>query len=231
MTVAVVILAASVESALADAAGVARVRRIADAAWAGGATPIIVVAPDPDGRVAAALAGAPVMLATPAPREGGPVAQIVRGISVARGEIADSGAALIWPARLCWAGPETVTSLIETHGMDPAAFLRPAYHGDAGWPVLLPVAALPAFGALSPSLMPDDLIDAFLASSTLAVRTLDLGDPGTTIDGETPREQLPPYEGPVQPASAHAHEWGAAAAATADDAPLAGPAIARADPT
>ena len=47
MTVAAVILAASVESALGDAAGVARVRRIADAAWAGGATPIVVVSPKP----------------------------------------------------------------------------------------------------------------------------------------------------------------------------------------
>ena len=37
MTVAAVILAASPESALADADGVPRVRRIVDSAWSGGA--------------------------------------------------------------------------------------------------------------------------------------------------------------------------------------------------
>jgi len=205
------------------------VRRIADAAWAGGATPIVVVAPDPNGRVAAALAGAPVTLARPAPAEGGPVAQISRGIDVALGESSGTDAALVWPARLCWTGPETVTSLIETHGTDAGVLLRPSWAGEAGWPVLLPVAALPAFRSLSPTLMPDELVAAFVAGTT-AARELELGDPGAVIDGGTPRDQLPPYEGPVQPAAAQVPEWGSPAASTPDDAPLAGPAIARADP-
>lgn len=229
MTVAAVILAASEDAALADAAGVARVRRIADAAWAGGATPIVIVVPDPAGLVAAALAGAPVTLATPAPHEGGPVAQIARGIDVALGQSSGTDAALVWPTRFCWAGPETATSLIEAHGTDPDALLRPAWHGDAGWPILLPAGSLPAFRALPPALTPDGLVDAFLAGGGVA-RTLDLGDPGTVIDGATPRDQLPPYEGPAQPTSTHAHEWGAAIAATPDDAPLAGLPIAPANP-
>lgn len=224
------ILAASAESALADAAGVPRVRRIADAAWAGGATPIVVIAADPDGRVAVALAGAPVTLAAPAPHEGGPVAQVSRGIDVAVGEISSTDAAVIWPARFCWAGPETATSLIEAHGMDPDVLLRPAWHGEAGWPVLLPISVLPAFRVLPASAMPDDLVDALVVSGTVALRTLDLGDPGTLIDGGTARDQLPPYEGPTPPLSAHAHEWGSAAAATPEDAPLAGPPIAVTDP-
>jgi CTP:molybdopterin cytidylyltransferase MocA len=229
VTVAAVILAAYEESALADAAGVPRVRRIADAAWAGGATPIVIVAADPDGRVTAALAGAPVTLATPAAREGGPVAQIARGIDAAVGESSGTDAVLIWPARICWAGPETATSLIEAHGMDPEALLRPVWRGEAGWPVLLPIAALPAFRALSPALMPDDLVAAFLAGGGTA-QEIELGDPGTVIDGATSRDELPPYEGPAQPASARAHEWGAAIAGTPDDAPLAGPPTARAGP-
>ena len=49
MTVAAVILAACPESALADADGLSAVRRIADAAWSGGATPVVVVSSDPDG--------------------------------------------------------------------------------------------------------------------------------------------------------------------------------------
>jgi hypothetical protein len=123
-----------------------------------------------------------------------------------------------------------VTSLIEAHGMDAPALLRPAWRGDAGWPALLPAAALPAFRTLSPTLMPDELIDSFLGGGATSLRTLDLGDPGTVIDGATPRDQLPPYEGPAQPPSTHANEWGAPAAATPEDAPLDRPTVARLDP-
>ena len=56
--------------------------------------PIVVVALDPDGAVAAALAGAPVTLAEPAPLEAGPAGQMVRGIEVALAEVArDDGGA------------------------------------------------------------------------------------------------------------------------------------------
>ena len=226
MTVAAVILAASVESALADAAGVARVRRIADSAWAGGATPIVVVAPDPDGAVAAALAGAPVTLAAPAPQESGPVAQIARGVDLALGEISSTDAALIWPARLCWAGPETVTSLIEAHGVDRDSLLRPSYRDEAGWPALLPIAALAAFHNLAVTLMPEDLLAALIDGGSARLRLINLGDPGSVIDGGTPRDELPPYDGPVEPAAAHTHEWGAPAASGPDDVPLEGPALA-----
>ncbi|MCI0584186.1 MAG: NTP transferase domain-containing protein [Chloroflexi bacterium] len=226
MTVAAVILAASPDAALADAAGVARVRRIADAAWAGGATPIVVVAPDPEGAVAVALAGAPVTLGSPAPHEGGPVAQIVRAIELAAAEISGTEAALVWPARLCWAGPETVTSLIEAYGVDRDTLLRPAFRGEAGWPALLPLRFLGDLRALSPQLMPGDLLAALVDGGSVATRTIDLGDPGTVIDGGTPRDELPPYEGPSEPAAPHAHEWGAAVAATPEEAPLRGPALA-----
>lgn len=193
--------------------------------------PIIVVADDPDGMVAAALAGAPVTLAAPAPLEGGPVAQIARGMDVASSEISGTAAALVWPARLCWAGPETVTSLIEAYGVDPDALLRPAYGETAGWPALLPVALLPAFRVLSPVAMPDELLALLTTSHSADVRLLDLGDPGTVIDGATARDDLPPYDGPTTTRGAHAHEWGAAAAATPEDAPLVGPSIAAHDPS
>src|SRR4051812_21095762 len=100
MTVAAIILSATPEAALADADGLPSVRRIADTAWSGGATPVVVVSADPEGSVAAALAGAPVTLAEPAPVERGPAAQMARGIEVALGEVRDTTAALIWPARL-----------------------------------------------------------------------------------------------------------------------------------
>ncbi|MBI2776205.1 MAG: NTP transferase domain-containing protein [Chloroflexi bacterium] len=225
MTVAAVILAASPGSALADADGLAAVRRIADVAWSGGATPIVVGSFDPDGGVAAALAGAPVTLAAPAPVEGGPVAQIRRVIDVARAEISGTDAALVWPARITWVGPETVTSLIEAHGLDPDAILRPAYDGEAGWPVLVPVAHAAALATIASDRLPGDVIDD-LAATGIRVLELELGDPGTTHDRSTALSDLPPYVGPSEPARGHSHEWGAEVAATADDGPLEGPSLA-----
>jgi hypothetical protein len=225
VTVAAVILAARPESAIADADGVPSVRRIADIAWAGGATPIVVVSADPDGAVAAALAGASVTLAEPAPAEGGPVAQIRHGIEVARGLIRDTTGALVWPARLTWVGAETVTSMIETHGVDPSTLLRPTYEGEAGWPALVPVSRLGALDHSGPTQMPDGVLDDAVAAG-LALRLLDLGDPGTVHDRDTPRAMLPAYTGPIEPAAAHTHEWGAALADQAEESALEGPSLA-----
>ena len=225
MTVAAVILAASPASALADADGVATVRRLADVAWAGGATPIVVVSFDPDGAVAAALAGAPVTLAEPAPPAGGPVAQIRRGIEVAAETIRDTSAALVWPARLAWVGAETVTSLIEAHGLAPAAILCPTYGGERGWPVLVPMAQAGGLAGVGADLMPDGVMAALIASGVPAT-DVELGDPGTAYDRDTPRASLPPYQGPPEPPQAHAHEWGAALADEPEDEPLEGPALA-----
>ena len=225
MTVAAVILAASPESALADADGSPVIRRIADAAWAGGATPIVVVSFDRDGAVAAALAGAAVTLAEPAPREDGPKAQMARGADVARAEIDDTNAVLLWPARLGWVGPETVTSLIELHGTAPDRLLRPTWEGDPGWPVLLPIAALASLRAVATDRMPLDIL-ADLVAAGVAEQQVELGDPGVTIDIGTRRADLPPYIGPEEPAAGHVHEWGAAQADDPDDGPLEGPALA-----
>ena len=225
MTVAAVILAASAEAALADAGGVPRVRRIADAAWAGGAMPVVVVAPDPGGTVAAALAGAEVTLAAPVGPDRGPVGQIARGIDIAAAMVTGTTGVLIWPARLCWIGPETVTSLVEAHGPYPGFLLRPEYEGDAGWPALLPLEALAAFREQAPTAMPDELL-AGMIEAGLAMHGIDLGDPGTVIDGETRREDLPPYLGPADPTGGQSNDWGAPVAGTSDDVPVAGPALA-----
>jgi len=224
VTVAAVILAASAESALADAEGQARVRRLADAAWSGGALPIVVVAPEVDGKVAAALAGAAVTLAEPAPLEQGPAAQIARGIMVATATVRDVDAALIWPARMVWVGPETVTSLIEAHGLDLSSILRPAFDGTAGWPVLLPLAAAAGLERMPSDRMPDGIIDDLAAETS--VRLIELGDPGTIHDASVARTDLPAYRGPSEPPAAHAHEWGAGLADEPEDSPLEGPALA-----
>jgi CTP:molybdopterin cytidylyltransferase MocA len=225
VTVAAVILAAKPESALADADGVPTARRLADVAWSGGATPIVVVSFDPGGAVAAALAGAPVTLAEPAPPAGGPVAQIGRGMAVAVDTIHETSAALVWPARLVWVGAETVTSLIEAHGLEPGSILRPTYGGQAGWPVLMPVAVLERFAAVPADHMPDSVVEDLVAGGA-TLREVELGDPGTVYDRDTPSSELPPYQGPPEPPLAHAHEWGAAMADQPEDVPLEGPALA-----
>ena len=225
MTVGAVILAATPESALADADGSVAVRRIADAAWAGGATPIVVVSLDPAGSVAAALAGSAVTLAEPAPAERGPAAQMARGADVARAEIVETDAVLLWPARMTWVGPETVTSLIELHGTAPRAVLRPTWDDAPGWPVLLPPAGVEALRSVAADRMPPDVIADVIASG-LEDRHVPLGDPGVAFDRGTPRDELPAYVGPTEPAAGHVHEWGAAMAETSDDGPLEGPALA-----
>ncbi|MFN8629167.1 MAG: NTP transferase domain-containing protein [Chloroflexota bacterium] len=223
MTVAAVILAASPASALADAAGTPAVRRIADTAWAGGATPVVVVAHDPDGQVAASLATAEVTLLEPAPLEAGPVGQIARGIRGAAGLVAATSAALVWPARFAWADAETATTLVEAHGDDASSLLRPVHGGSAGWPALLLLTALAALDGVGPDRMPEDVI-ADVVAAGVPLRLVDTGDPGATHDLSVPYDQLPPFDGPPRPDDDVEREWGVPAAEQSDDAPPAGPA-------
>jgi CTP:molybdopterin cytidylyltransferase MocA len=223
MTVAAVILAASPASALADVDGTPAVRRLADVAWAGGATPVVVCAPDPDGAVAAALANAEVTLVEPVAAEHGPVGQIANGIDAAVRLLAGTDAALVWPARLAWVDAETVTTLIEAHGDDRATVLRPAFVGEAGFPVLVPVAHLDSLRGLSPTRMPDELLDD-LAGLGIPVRMVETGDPGIVHDASVSSADLPRYDGPPEPADGLNREWGTASADEPDDAPVPGPA-------
>jgi CTP:molybdopterin cytidylyltransferase MocA len=213
MTVAAVILAASTEGALTDTLGQPRVRRLADLAWSGGALPVMVLSPDPDGAVVAALAGSEAVYGSPAAVEAGPVGQMVRGAELAVAEVRETTAVLLWPARMIWVGPETITSLIEAHGPDPATVLLPSWQGEPGWPVLVPLAHLPALRAISPALMPLDVIHELV--NTVPARVVEVGDPGVIHDADTTPRDLPPYEGPPEPLAAHTHEWGADVAAEA----------------
>jgi CTP:molybdopterin cytidylyltransferase MocA len=224
MTVAAVVLAASVESALQDAAGRPSVRRIVESAWAGGAVPIVVVADDPEGAVARALEGSPARLIGPAPKESGPIGQIVRGMREATRQVVETDAALVWPARMVWADPETVTSLIERHGIAEQFLLRPMYDGTAGWPALLPLALLDRLETLSPDRMPDDLL-ADLETAGVPVERVDVGDPGAVHDRDTPIDSLPTYQGPPEPAGGPPPEWGLEDAADREDTALEGPAL------
>ncbi len=223
MTVAAVILAASPDSALRDAEGVPVVRRLIDVAWAGGAVPVVVAAPDPDGDVRSTLTGTNARYVEPAPIERGPVGQMVNGVQGALAAVSETDGALIWPARLAWVDAETITSLIEAFGVSRDVVLRPTYRGETGWPLLVPTGRLEALREIPATLMPDAIAEALAAA--VPSRTVELGDPGTVHGVETPRSALPPFDGPPEPAADHVHEWGEALAERTDDVPLEGPAL------
>jgi CTP:molybdopterin cytidylyltransferase MocA len=213
MTVAAVILSASADGALSETLGQPRVRRLVDIAWSGGALPIIVVSPDADGAVVRALVGSEAIYESPAPMDAGPVGQMVRGADRAMAEVHGTTAVLIWPARMTWVGPETITSLIEAHGVDGATILRPTWRTEPGWPVLMPSVHLETLRSIAPDVMPDAVIATMV--ERLSTRLVELGDPGVTHDVDTPLGQLPPYEGPLDPPAGHTHEWGQDVAAAA----------------
>ncbi len=210
MTVAAVIVSATAREAVAPADGSPRVRRMADAAWAGGAVPVIVVAPDPDGVVAEALAGSEARLVPPAGASLQLAALMTHGFRAATEAIRETDAALLWPDGLCWADAETLTSLIEAHGADRGVVFRPSWRGREGWPALVPVEALASLLAVDLGATPEDVLGILAGAGHRRV-AIDLGDPGTVLDATTPRAGLPPYEGPLRPMSGHHHEWGAAA--------------------
>lgn len=220
-----ILFARGADSALADAAGRPVARRIVETAWAGGATPIVVVCADPTGSVGAALAGSPAVLAEPAPVESGPVGQIIRGVRVAQERVTETDAAIIWPGRMAWVDAETITTLIEAHGAHRNALLRTRYNDELGWPALVPSDAIEALSALRADRMPDDLLGD-LAATGVATLEVDTGDPGTQLDITTPMAQLPAYEGPPESVAGSAPEWGSTAAEMPDEAPLEGPALA-----
>ena len=159
----------------------------------------------------AALANAEVTLVDPVAPAGGPVAQIVNGIarrSLARRR--DRRGARV-------AGADDLGRRRDRHDAHPrlrrgpaAASPRPTSDGEPGWPVLLPSVHLDAFAALAVDRMPADLF-ADLEASGIPFRDIETGDPGVTHDVSTARADLPPYAGPPEPPTRHAHEWGSAA--------------------
>jgi CTP:molybdopterin cytidylyltransferase MocA len=122
-------------------------------------------------------------------------------------DVRDTTAVLLWPARMTWVGPETITSLIEAHGADLGTLLRPSWDGDPGWPVLLPTVHLAALRAVAPDRMPPEVVTDLAAA--VPSRIVEMGDPGVVTDVDTALADLPPYEGPPDPPAGHSHEWGA----------------------
>jgi CTP:molybdopterin cytidylyltransferase MocA len=221
VTVAACILAIPADAAVLDVDGTPNIRRLVDVAWAGGALPVVVLAAEADGGVAAALAGTPAVLGLPDAVGVGHAAQMARAIDLAVSAVDATDAALLWPAWMGWLDAETITSLIEAHGTDRETLLRPAFRGVAGWPVLVQVTHLQALRSLSPDLDDEAVVERLCA--TLPSRTIELGDPGIVFGLDAARDALPPFEGPPEPPADHRHEWGALAADLPDEAPVQRP--------
>lgn len=215
MTVAAVVLAPPPVIELRDEAGQPLVRAVVDAALAGGATPIVVVSPDPSGVLAAALAGSEAHLVKPTSGVEPGIAWFSFGLSQASALVAGTSAALLWPGRYTWVDPETVTSLLEAHGVKPTAILRPTCDGEPGFPALIPAGYAGDLIAMAGIHGPEAIEK--LAGFGAPVTAIELGDPGTTADAGTPRAALAPYRGPSEPTSGHVHEWGSALSEGADD--------------
>jgi CTP:molybdopterin cytidylyltransferase MocA len=217
MTVAAVVIVPESPDALAPADGEPALRRVAQAAWSGGALPTVVVAPEPSEDLRLAAAGLGVSLTSPGPDEPRGIAWFVHGMRAAVASVAETSAALLWPFRFVWVDPETVTSLVEAHGSNPDAIVRAAYAGQPGFPILFPVTSVDRLAALS-GLHAEEAIQS-LAAAGVAIRQIELGDPGIVHDISTSRGDLPSYQGPAEPASGPPPEWNSVLAAQASDPP------------
>ena len=119
-------------------------------------------------------------------------------MQVALETVTETDACLIWPGRMTWVDAETVTTLIETHGARRASILRPRYAEVAGWPALLPIEVLGRLAEVAADLMPDDIIEALLATG-VPLELIDTGNPGVAHDISVALDQLPDFQGPPEP--------------------------------
>lgn len=214
MTVAAVILIPEIAAALRPVEGEAALRRVAHAAWAGGAIPIVAVTPQVTDDLRLAVADTDVTFAEPAPTEPHGIAWFGRGLRVAGEAVAGTSAALLWPVPRVWVDPETVTSLVEAHGPWPDSILRPVYAGRPGFPILIPAALLDRLAALTGK-HGEEAVDALIAGG-VPVRLVELGDPGIIHDAATARAALPEYQGPPEPAAGPPPDWNQALAESAE---------------
>lgn len=223
MTVAAVIVVPSSSIAQADAEGLPGLRRIVQAAWAGGAMPVVVVArPGPAAEpLRSLLDGLPASLILP---EGVPQGSGLfgAGFAAALSQVRETAAALLWPCPYAWVDPETVTSLIEAHGATPDMIVQASFHGRMGVPILVPAAHVARFQG-EPRMHAFDLVDLLVFEGS-PLRSIELGDPGIVNDVTVPRSKLPPYQGPPEPASGMPPEWNEELARHAEPAPAPEPA-------
>ncbi len=187
MTVAAIVLVPDTAAALSDADGEPAIRRVAHAAWSGGAMPIVLVSEEVAGPLADAVADLPVTIARPAAGEPPGIAWFVCGQRAALAAVAETTAGLLWPFRHAWIDPETVTSLVEAHGATPDIVVRPAYAGQAGFPILLPIGLTERLAA-----------QAGLHGAEAVAAVIAQGVPVSALRARRPRDRLRPRFGTVE---------------------------------
>jgi CTP:molybdopterin cytidylyltransferase MocA len=213
VTVAAVVLAPDHDDAHAEVGGVAAIRRIADIAWAGGALPIVVVTRDEAAAldVGGPLSGAAGAIVVPLDQANADADALAAGIAAARDQVDGTDSVLVWPGRYVHVDAETVTSLIEAHGVGRGAVLVPTYDGTPGWPLLVPVEAAASLaggaGMAGGAVRLGDLAGA-LRGAGIQTRLIELGDPGTVHDMGTPAADVPEFRGPPEPVAGSAPDWG-----------------------
>jgi CTP:molybdopterin cytidylyltransferase MocA len=214
LTVAAIVLAPDAVAALSDADGEPAIRRVIHAAWSGGALPIVVVAEDDEGKLAAAIADLPVTLTRPGSDEPRGIAWFVRGQRAALAAVSETTAGLLWPYRYAWVDPETVTSLVEAHGATPGEIVRPAWSAQPGFPILVPGAFTDRLAARI-ELHGEEAVAA-LVTAGAPIREIELGDPGIVHDMSMARSALPDYQGPPHSVAGPPPEWNAELASQAE---------------
>ena len=124
---------------------------------------------------------------------------------------------------MAWVDAETVTSLIEAHGEDRGSVLRPAFGGEAGWPVLLPVAHLRGAPGPAGDRMPDELVED-LAAAGVPVRASTPAIPASPTTSRRPARTCRPTTARRSPPTPTPTNGARPAADDPDDAPVPGPA-------
>jgi molybdenum cofactor cytidylyltransferase len=214
MTVAAVIIIPETAAGLAPVDGEPALRRVAQAAWSGGAIPILAVTPESPEQLARAVADLAVSFTHPGPTEPRGIAWFLRGLNTAVENVADTTAGLLWPVPRVWVDPETITSLVEAHGAYPEAIIRPAYRGEPGLPIVVPSSLIEQLAPLSGRHGAEAV--EMLTAEGVPLRLVELGDPGITHDISTLRSALPAYQGPPEPVSGNPPEWNEALARSPD---------------
>ncbi len=129
------------------------------------------------------------------------------GVMAALEAVRETSAILLWPGRMAWVDPETVTSLIEAHGRRGDRVTRPGAPARSAGRCCCPL--LMRWGSSPPGRRHSDELVAAIDAATV-----ELGDPGSLLGLEVAIDELPDYAGPPEPVGGPPPEWGAAAAET-----------------
>jgi molybdenum cofactor cytidylyltransferase len=164
---------------LADIGGRPMVRRVADAALAGPARPVLVVTGHQADDVAAALAGLDVTLVGNPDYATGLASSLKAGIRAVPGECEG---ALVLLGDMPRIAPAHIGRLIQAFAAAPDAIIVPVHGGRQGNPVLWPRRTFPELLLLDGDAGAKRLIAAHPAD----VRAVEMGSTAIFVDVDTP---------------------------------------------